>query len=159
MAFKESRAGGGKVEFSRSMRWIEAVCGPSFRYLRGAGARGCGRGWSSILRTVFRWIPVSRATCLIEAPFCKSWFRMSDHCATSRYMVHHPFTRAREMRAGTREVLGCVRCAVDTRASDDGRYTRCSAERRDRRFPAPCLLDDAVGVCGPDEGPRAFVGL
>ena len=45
------------------------------------------------------------------------------------------------------------------RASDVGRWTRCSAERRQRRFPAPDAFDDAVGVCGPDEGPWAFVGF
>src|SRR5215207_3069080 len=104
MAFTESRAGGGKVAFSRSMRRIEAVCGPSFGNLRLLGPYGLGSGWSSILRTVLGLTPVSRATCLIEAPLRKIRFRMSDHCATSRYMVGHPF--ARDARRFPPEVLG-----------------------------------------------------
>src|SRR5215217_1665885 len=92
MAFTESRAGGGKVAFSRSMRRIEAVCGPSFGYLRLLGPYGLGSGWSSILRTVLGLTPVSRATCRIEAPSRRIRRRMPDHCATSRYMVVHPST-------------------------------------------------------------------
>src|SRR4051812_48922235 len=104
MTFTDSRAEGGRVAFSRSIRWTEAVCGPSFGYLRPLGPYGCGSGWSSILRTVFRLMRVSRTTCLIEAPFRKIRFRMSDHCPASRYMVGHPF--ARDARRSPPDVLG-----------------------------------------------------
>ena len=66
------------------MRRIEAVCGPSFGYLRLLGPYGLGNGWSSILRTVLGLTPVSRATCLIEAPLRRMQFRMSDHCPAVR---------------------------------------------------------------------------
>src|SRR5215210_1261424 len=108
MAFTESRAEGGRVAFSRSILWTEAVCGPSFGYLRFLGPYGFGSGWLSILRTVFRLMPVSRTTCVIETPSRRIRRRMPDHCTTSRYMTGPPSTRACETRADACEVLGCA---------------------------------------------------
>src|SRR5580704_749365 len=96
MALIERRADGGNVAFSRSIRWIEPVCGPSFGYLRLLGRYGCGNRWSSILRMVSGLMPLSRATCRIETPFRRTRSRIPDHCATSRYMLgpwFHPFAR------------------------------------------------------------------
>ena len=44
-------------------------------------------------------------------------------------------------------------------ASDPWYGKRRSTERGQRLLTAPDLFDDAVRICGPDEGPWAFVGL
>jgi hypothetical protein len=44
MAFIDIQAEGGSVAFSHSIRWTEAVCGPSFGYLRLLGLYGFGSG-------------------------------------------------------------------------------------------------------------------
>src|SRR3954466_9118348 len=106
MALIDIRAEGGSVAFSSTIRWTEAICGPSFGYLRFLGPYSFGSGRSSIFRTVFGLIPVSRATCRIETPSWRIRRRMLDHCATSRYMVGHPFCEARRIRTAIYEVLG-----------------------------------------------------
>src|SRR3954470_971885 len=89
MAWTERRPAGGRVAFSRTIRRTEAVCGPSLGYLRLLGPYGCGCGWASILRMVFRLMPVSRTTCRRDTPSTKIRYLIFAHCATSRYMRGH----------------------------------------------------------------------
>jgi hypothetical protein len=44
MALTDIRAEDGIVIFSHTIRWTEAVCGPSFGYLRLLGLYGFGSG-------------------------------------------------------------------------------------------------------------------
>src|SRR3954452_10538411 len=106
MAMTERRAAGGRVAFSWTIRRIDAVCGPSLGYLWLLGPYGCGCGLASILRMVFRLMPVSPTTCRRDTPSTKTRCLIFAHCATSRCIRGHLPNEEHRMRTGERRGMG-----------------------------------------------------